>query len=49
MTKFELIEIPWAVQVSLLDFVVVYIASNVQWATKVMTPASMYFLWKQGS
>jgi len=21
----------------------------VQWATKVMTPASMYFLWKQGS
>jgi len=22
---------------------------TVQWATKVMTPASMYFLWKQGS
>ena len=23
--------------------------TNVQWAAKVMTPASMYFLWKQGS
>jgi len=22
---------------------------SAQWATKVMTPASMYFLWKQGS
>jgi len=25
------------------------LAPTVQWATKVMTPTSMYFLWKQGS
>jgi len=29
---------------------VLFIEENtVQWATKVMTRASMYFLWKQGS
>ena len=25
-----------------------YVLDKVQWATKVMTPTSMYFLWKQG-